>query len=67
MLCKVALISVNGTQAVTLPEAVAFAPSVREVAIVRDGNQLIITPVGSSWDDFFDEPGVSLERAQPAL
>lgn len=58
----------NRSQAVRLPKDVAFPPSVREVAILRDGPRRIIVPVGSVWDDFFDSPGIDLgERDQPAV
>ena len=53
------LFKTNKTQAVRLPRAVAFEDSVTEVEIVAVGNTRIITPAGSSWDDWFDGPGVS--------
>ena len=59
----------NQTQAVRLPKAVAFDESVTEVEIVVVGNTRIISPVGDSWDQWFDGPGVSedfmIEREQP--
>jgi antitoxin VapB len=63
------LFRTNKTQAVRLPRAVAFEDSVTEVEIVAVGNTRIITPAGSSWDVWFDGPGVSddfmPQREQP--
>ncbi len=60
----------NRSQAVRLPKDVALPESVKEVDIVAIGNKRIITPSGSSWDDWFDGPYVSedfmLSREQPA-
>jgi len=59
----------NRSQAVRLPKAVAFPESIKEVEITAVGNRRIITPVGQSWDDWFDAPGVSEDfmndRQQP--
>lgn len=59
----------NRSQAVRLPKAVAFPESVKDVEITAIGNKRVIAPVGESWDDWFDGPGVSedfmLERHQP--
>ena len=49
----------NQTQAVRLPRSVAFGDSVTEVEIVKVGEGRLITPAGSSWDAWFDGPGVS--------
>ncbi len=43
----------NKTQAVHLPDSVAF-PVDGEVEIVVEGDARIITPVGSAWDRWFD-------------
>jgi antitoxin VapB len=60
----------NQTQAVRLARPVAFGESVTEVEIVAVGNSRVITPVGASWDAWFDGPSVSgdfmLQREQPA-
>ena len=54
------------SQALRLPKDVAFPPGVRDVTIVRDGPRRVITPAGTSWDDFFDHPASDLgERVQP--
>ncbi len=60
----------NRSQAVRLPKDVALPEYITKVDIVAIGNKRIITPAGSSWDDWFDGPQVSddfmLERDQPA-
>lgn len=59
----------NRTQAVRLPKAVALPASVKEVDVVAIGDTRIISPAGTSWDSWFDGPGVSkdfmIEREQP--
>jgi len=60
----------NKTQAVRLPKSVSFDDSVTEVEILVVGDQRIITPAGSSWDEWFDGAGVSRDfmakRDQPS-
>ena len=59
----------NKSQAVRLPKAIAFPESIQDVEITSIGNTRIISPVGQSWDDWFDAPGVSadfmVDRQQP--
>lgn len=59
----------NRTQAVRLPKAVALPDDVKEVEITVVGRTRIISPVGGTWDDFFNGPGFSedfmLDREQP--
>lgn len=56
------------SQAVRIPEAVAFPAGVKEVCVLREGNRRVIVPVDAVWDDFFDEPGAELgPRDQPAV
>lgn len=56
----------NKTQAVRLPKDVAFPDDVREVTIVKQGNNRIIAPADASWDDFFAASGIELgPREQP--
>ena len=59
----------NRSQAVRLPKAIAFPESIKDVEITAIGNKRIIAPVGQSWDDWFDAPGVSsdfmTDRQQP--
>jgi antitoxin VapB len=60
----------NRSQAVRLPKAVAFPDDVKRVDVVVLGRTRIITPVGESWESWFDGPAVSadfmVEREQPA-
>lgn len=61
------------SQAVRLPEAVAFPEDVREVTILRDGPRRILIPSDSPWpsdslwDDFFASPGVDLGERDPPV
>lgn len=53
-------------QAARQPKDVAFADTVREVTILRDGDRRIIVPADRSWDDIFAAPGLDLpDRSQP--
>jgi len=52
----------NMTQAVCLPEDVAFPDTVKDVVIIKEGNRRVIVPADSFWDDFFAEPGIDIER-----
>ncbi|QAY69667.1 type II toxin-antitoxin system VapB family antitoxin [Xylanimonas protaetiae] len=58
----------NTTQAVRLPKPVAFPETVRDVEIRVVGQSRVITPVGSSWADWFDHglvvPDFPAEREQ---
>ena len=49
----------NKSQAVRLSKMVAFPESIQDVEVTAIGNKRIITPSGTSWDDWFDSPGVS--------
>ncbi|MDH6063309.1 type II toxin-antitoxin system VapB family antitoxin [Umezakia ovalisporum] len=59
----------NKTQAVRLPKTVELPETVKKVTIVAVGNTRIITPVGESWDTWFDNSHVSSDfmnsREQP--
>lgn len=59
---KTTLFLSNKTQAVRLPKDVAFPENVKEVCIIKEGNRLVIVPAESLWDDFFDQPGIDIER-----
>ena len=59
---KTTLFLSNKTQAVRLPKDVAFPDHVKEVCIIREGNRLVIVPAESLWDDFFNQPGIDIER-----
>jgi antitoxin VapB len=60
----------NRSQAIRLPKAVALPDDVKRVDVVAIGRARIITPVGESWDSWFDGEGVTAdfmaEREQPA-
>jgi antitoxin VapB len=44
----------NRTQAVRLPVGTRFPDSVKKVTVRVVGQDRVISPVGSSWDSFFD-------------
>jgi len=44
----------NRTQAVRLPNAVAFPDDVRQVEVLKIGHGRLIVPQGRRWDDLFD-------------
>lgn len=44
----------NKTQAVRLPKSVALPEEIREVEVRVVGDSRVISPVGASWDDWFD-------------
>jgi antitoxin VapB len=68
MLTRTSLFLSDGSEAVPLPKAVAFAATVREVVIVPDGPRRIIAPAEGAWDDVFDAPGTDLPpREQPPM
>ncbi|MFX8708314.1 type II toxin-antitoxin system VapB family antitoxin, partial [Acinetobacter baumannii] len=52
----------NRSQAVRLPKDVAFPEGVKDVTVLREGKRRIIVPTGAVWDDFFDSPGIEIER-----
>lgn len=61
----------NRTQAVRLPADVRLPPDVKRVDVRVRGHERIISPVGHTWDSFFDDgPAVSddfmAERASQA-
>lgn len=59
----------NRSQSVRLPKSVAFPDSVKKVEVVAVKGGLLITPVGKSWDSWFDGPSVTQDfmanRDQP--
>ena len=65
---KTTLFHSNRSQAVRLPNDVAFPDDVRSVVILREGRRRVIVPADAIWDDFFDAPGVDLgDRDQPQV
>lgn len=59
----------NRSQAVRLPKAVALPDDVKHVEIVAVGRTRIISPVGESWDAWFDGDAITTDfmsiRDQP--
>lgn len=59
----------NKSQAVRLPEALAFPVGTSEVSIVAVGTSRIIAPIDQSWDSWFGSVTVMddfmLDRQQP--
>ena len=59
----------NRSQAIRLPKEVAFPESVKDVEITAIGNKRVVAPASQSWDEWFNEPGVSTDfmkaRIQP--
>lgn len=59
----------NRSQAIRLPKEVAFPESVKDVEVTAIGNRRMIEPLGQSWEEWFNAPGVSsdfmMERKQP--
>lgn len=59
----------NKSQAVRLPKSVALPEGVKKVNVVVLGRSRLISPVGESWDSWFDDAEVSqdfmAEREQP--
>jgi antitoxin VapB len=66
---KTRIFKSNRSQAVRLPREVAFPDSVKDVEITAIGSKRMIAPVGQSWDEWFNAPGVSSDfmtvRMQP--
>jgi antitoxin VapB len=66
---KTRIFKSNRSQAVRLPREVAFPDSVKDVEITAIGSKRMIAPVGQSWDEWFNAPGVSSDfmtaRRQP--
>jgi antitoxin VapB len=60
MMTGTTLFAMGRSQAVRLPQEVAFPPAVNELAIRRDSARRIIVPAGRVWDDFFDSPRIDL-------
>ncbi|HAY5906399.1 TPA: toxin-antitoxin system antitoxin VapB [Shigella flexneri 2a] len=61
----------NRSQAVRLPKAVALPENVKRVEVIAVGRTRIITPVGETWDEWFDGHSVSTDfmdnREQPGM
>lgn len=66
-MAQTVLFQTNRSQAVRLAKDVAFPAGVREVSVLRDGNRRVIVPADATWDDFFDAPGIDIERHQSPI
>lgn len=66
-MAKSTVFTTNKSQAVRLPKPVALPENVRQVEITKLGRSRLISPVGHSWDAFFDQPGTGdfPDRKQP--
>ena len=66
---KASVFKSNRSQAVRLPKSVALPEDVKRVDVVAVGRARIITPEGTSWDEWFAGETVSddfmTERDQP--
>lgn len=66
---EAAVFKSNKSQAIRLPKAVALPDDITRVEVVVLGRSRLITPVGESWQSWFDGPTVSAdfmaEREQP--
>lgn len=67
---KASVFKSNKSQAVRLPKSVALPDDVKRVDVVAVGRTRIITPEGTSWDEWFAGEAVTddfmSEREQPA-
>ncbi len=67
---KASVFKSNKSQAVRLPKSVALPDDVKRVDVVAVGRTRIITPEGTSWDEWFAAETVSEDfmsgREQPA-
>lgn len=50
----------NRSQAVRLPISVRFSPTVQQVYVRQIGVDRVISPVGQTWDSFFDDPNLTI-------
>ena len=66
---KASVFKSNKSQAVRLPKSVALPDDVKRVDVVAVGKTRIITPEGTSWEEWFDGASVTddfmSEREQP--
>lgn len=67
---KASVFKSNKSQAIRLPKSVALPDDVKRVDVVAVGKTRIITPEGTSWEEWFEGDRVSddfmAERDQPA-
>jgi antitoxin VapB len=54
------IVTCNAARAVLLPKELRFPETVKTVEIRARGNEMIISPIGKTWDSFFvDGPHAS--------
>ena len=67
---KASVFNSKKSQAVRLPKSVALPEDVKRVEVVVIGKTRIITPEGTSWEEWFDGDSVTddfmSKRDQPA-
>lgn len=56
---KASVFKSNKSQAVRLPKSVALPDDVKRVEVVVIGKTRIISPEGTSWDEWFDGDSVT--------
>lgn len=49
----------NKSQAVRIPQPIKFPDDVKTVEVIKVGNARLLTPVGDSWESWFNGEGVS--------
>ena len=54
----------KGLQAVRLPKAAAFPANVGNVVVLCQGQSRVIAPTNALWDDFFEAPGIDIDRGE---
>jgi antitoxin VapB len=59
---KAALFRSNRSQAVRIPKDMEFPEGVKKVVITKEGDKIVISPDGSFWDNFFDQPGIDIKE-----
>ncbi|NJM51238.1 MAG: AbrB/MazE/SpoVT family DNA-binding domain-containing protein [Sphingomonadales bacterium] len=57
----------NRSQAVRIPKDLAFPDTIKDVIIRRSGNDLIISPKDTFWEDFFAQPGIDIIEPEDNL
>ena len=69
-MAKASVFKSNKSQAVRLPKSVALPDEVKRVDVVAIGKTRILTPEGTSWEEWFDGDPVTddfmKQRDQPS-
>ena len=53
-MAEASIFSNNKSQAIRIPKALEFSTDVKKVNIFSIGKTRVITPVGESWDSWFE-------------